>query len=456
VAAPKLGATAGSWAFWQQMDLDDMDFAVSETATVEEIRAMISGDIRNGLIEIGSTASPARMAAFEQCLDNLAGQIATVLATGVEDTHAEALENLAEARRKWHQRLAAWQAVVSVSLAIVPDRELRELATQLEAAAASQAADSAVALETFSPAVELEAAFARLYEEDSEPEPTEWESLLMPLPPAEEASFKEISPKDEAEEASFKEISPKDEAASSEISPNDDEAEEASFNLTAEISPKHEEAEEASFDDDFAEDEAEEASLKAISTKEESSEVSPPASGRPCLIEMKMYTPCCPFHITRPNLHWNTPKARRLNLDWQWQAYDSDSVEEMQSEEVQDEEVLDEEVQDEEVPGEEVSWHGAQADDSVKEEVQNEEPLVKFPAAPWHENEEAQPSLDDEFFEEEAIAQRNKQLARWHERLEERKRLREAASLSTSSTAEPEPGPRRRLRSPERPPSKLE
>ena len=173
---------------------------------------MISGDIRNGLIEIGSTASPSRMAAFERCLDKLAGQIATVLATGVEDTHAaslsEASENLAEARRKWRQRLAAWQAVVSVSLAIAPDQELRELATQLAAAAASQTAQ----VETFSPAVELEAAFARLYEEDSEPEPSEWESLLLPLPPAEEASFKEISPKDEAEEASFTNDFAEDEA----------------------------------------------------------------------------------------------------------------------------------------------------------------------------------------------------------------------------------------------------
>ena len=98
------------------------DAAQWETTTAEEIRDQISGDIRRCLIEMGSTASPARMEAFERCLESLAGQIATILHAGSEATYAEVWEDVAVARRKWRQRVAAWQAVVSVALAIEPDR----------------------------------------------------------------------------------------------------------------------------------------------------------------------------------------------------------------------------------------------------------------------------------------------------------------------------------------------
>ena len=89
--------------------MDSLDLAVSETATVDEISAKISGEIRRRFIEVGITASTERIDAFERLLENLADQIAPLLVAGFEEAfHAEALEDLAAARRKLSQRAAAF------------------------------------------------------------------------------------------------------------------------------------------------------------------------------------------------------------------------------------------------------------------------------------------------------------------------------------------------------------
>ena len=297
------------------------DAAQWETTTAEEIRDQISGDIRRGLIEMGSTASPARMEAFERCLENLAGQIATILHAGSEATYAEVLEDVAVARRKWRQRVAAWQAVVSVALAIEPDRELRAVATELEAASIEAGWVTQAAEPPDSSVVALQTAFARLYEPESEPE---WESLLKP---SEEAFLKE----DEA----TSEASPKEPAAS-EASPKDAAATEASLKkdeAASEASPKDAAATEASLKDELASeassDEASVASLKdelasEASVKDEAG-IGGFSEGRAgigalagSLAAFELYEPCNPSHLRRPELDFKYVPLGLSSWRWQW------------------------------------------------------------------------------------------------------------------------------------------